>query len=267
MAIGSQVVLRAVEDRVLATDDATRRRFSEVIRRLGRAHGLYAWGLADSHGHAALLADERSVGRFVHDVRPALGAALGVTLAPAVIHPIRDLWHARSLLRYVHRQDAEHGVCADPRREATSLPDLFGLRPDGLWVAQRIRVELPRVRREELLEHWGLAELEEAFDLSLLGDAAAAVVDRVSLAGRDEALVTVRRAAAHVAEGESPEAVAATLGISPRSLRRLRAEPPDPAFLRAIRLQLGLRLALAPTETLFFRERVVRYGARSELGF
>ena len=98
--------------------------------RIGGRHGLFACGLADSRGHAALA--QEAAGGFVHAVGLALGHALVVHLGPPALWPIRDVWHAERVLGYVHRQDEHRGVEADPLREGTTSPALFGLRVDLL---------------------------------------------------------------------------------------------------------------------------------------
>lgn len=233
-------MFRAVDDRVLASNAAGRRAFARVVRRLGRGAGLFAFGLADTHGHVGLACTDARVGRFAHDARIALGAALGTRLAAAVQTPIRDVWHAENVLAYIHRQDARHGAGLDPLREATSLPDLCGLRPDGVWLADRARELLPRLTRADLLAQWGAPALEEAHDLATLAESGAAAVAAPELRGRSDGVVAARRACVHA--GEAPTAaLAAALGVSRRAVRALRHESPDPRLVRAVRLQMGLR--------------------------
>ena len=241
--VGFQVVLRAVDDRILATTVAARRAFADVVRRIGRRRGLYGFGLADTHGHATLICDAPALGRFVHDVRLSLASALELPIAEADVHNIRDTWHAESLLRYVHRQDVEHGVNLDPLREGTSLPDLLGLRPSGLWMADRVRVVVPRVRRENLLEHWGLSALEDHFDLDTLADSGAAAIGRADLRGNAAEAVAARIACVHSGSATTAE-LADALSITTRSVRALRLLEPDPKLVRAVRLQMGLRAAI-----------------------
>jgi hypothetical protein len=240
MPFGRHVVLRAVDDRVLALDSEHRRAFAVTMRRIGREHGLFGFGLADTHGHAILVGDTEPV-RFVHDIRPALARVLGFPLAPAAVRIIRDVWHAENLLAYVHRQDEHHEVHADPRREGTSLQDLCGLRPAGVWLAARVRKHLPRVTQEDLLRQWAIPTLDEALALEHLADAGAAAIGVARLTGREAEVVKARRACVHAAVDIPTVRLAEALAIAPRTVRELRAEPADPLYVRAVRLQMGLR--------------------------
>lgn len=243
--LGYQVVFRAADDRILAPTVASRRMFAVVIARIGRPHGLFGFGLADTHGHGALACDEAALNRFVHDARLSLGHHLGLRMLAPAVHPIRGTWHAESVLAYVHRQDEHHGVHRDPLREGTSLHDLCGLRPSGLWLADRVRALLPRVHRADLLSQWGLPALVEAVDLDQLADAGAAAIGVAALAGRTDAVVDARRACVHATDAASGR-VAAALGVTARAVRHLRTQARDPAFVRAVRLQMGLRANVAP---------------------
>ncbi|MBM4369361.1 MAG: hypothetical protein FJ102_24320 [Deltaproteobacteria bacterium] len=243
MSQGFHVVFRAVDDRVLAPDDATRRALAGCLLRVGRTRGLFGLGAADTHAHALLAGNAATAGRFVHDARLSLPVVLGIPMAAASVKPLRDVWHAESALGYVHRQDTHHGVVADPYREATTLPDLLGLRLGHLWTAQRVREVVPRVSRASLLAHWGLDALVEGFDLDLLAEAGAAAAGVATLVGKSPRVVEVRRACIFAAAGESPSRVAEALGIATRTLRELRESPAAPLALRAVRLQMGLRLA------------------------
>ena len=248
MPVGYQLVLRAEEDQVLAPDVATRRAVAGTIRRIGRKHGLFGYGLADTHGHLGLLGDRSEAGRCAHDLRLALAGTVAAPLSTLAVHPIRDVWHAESTLAYMHRQDAHHGVGADPLREGTSLPDLCGLRPDGLWLADRVRAFIPRITRAELLRQWGIGELLEAFELGDLADAEAAAAGLGVLRGKTPAVVEARVACVHAAPAAGARALAETLEISERSVARLRRENADPRWVRAVRLQMGLRVVVRSSE-------------------
>jgi hypothetical protein len=240
---GCQVVFRAADERVLARSAGERRAFAGVMLRVGKPHGLFAVGVADTHGHAVLTTN--TPGRFVHDARLALAAALEVELAPARLSVVRDSWHAENLIAYVHGQDQKHGADLDPFREGTSLHPLLGLRPDGVWIAERVRGTVPRVRREDLLAQLGVAELGEARDLPRLADAAAAAVGVASLVGRQTEVVRGRLAAVHAMPDAATIDLARALGVTTRAIRQCRQEAPDPTLVRAVRLQLGLRAAVA----------------------
>jgi hypothetical protein len=262
--VGFQVVLRAVDDRILAPTVAARRAFAGVVRRIGRPRGLYGFGLADTHGHAVLICDAPALGRFVHDVRLSLTSTLELPIAEADVRKIRDTWHAESLVRYVHRQDVEHGANLDPLREGTSLPDLLGLRPSGLWMADRLRVVAPRVGRVHLLEHWGISKLEEAFDLDALADSGAAAIGRGDLRGNTPDAVAARIACVHAGTATTAE-LADALSITTRSVRELRLLAPDPKLVRAVRLQMGLRAAIEVLPAFVRDSATVDYQAWSRV--
>lgn len=243
MALGVQVVFRAVDDRVLAPTPAARRAFVGVMLRVGRRFDLFACGLADSHGHAGLARED--VSQFVHDARIALSHALDVPVGTPTRWPIRDTWHAEKVLGYVHRQDQHHGVELDPLREGTTLPALFGLRIDGLWLPDRVRSLLPRLTRADLLAQWGIPSLAEGDALEHLADSAAAAAGVGALVGLSTPVVEARRAAVHACRDTPASQVADALAVTPRCVRKLRLQEPDAALVRAVRLQVGLR-AVAP---------------------
>lgn len=248
--VGCQVVFRAVDDLVLAPSAEKRREFASVMLRVGRPHGLFAFGVADTHGHAALAL--AAAGRFVHDAKLALARALELELVTPTISVIRDTWHAEKVIAYVHRQDEKHGSNLDPLREGTSLHPLLGLVPDGAWIADRVRKLAPRVQRADLLAQLGVLRLDEALSLPVLADAAAATVGVATLDGNGADVVRARLAAVHGAAEIPAREVAAALGVTDRTVRKLREREPEAALVRAVRLQVGLRLALAGKERLDF---------------
>ncbi len=249
MPLGYQVVFRAEDDRILAPDVGRRRAWSRALLEHGGPHGLFGFGLGDTHGHAVLACERPAVSRFIHDLRSSLRSRLGVRLVDPSVRSIDDTWHAENALGYVHRQDVHHGVGADPFREGTSLPDLLGLRPRGLWLAERVRALLPRVKRTDLLAHWGIEGLEPAFCLRQLADAGAAAIAVSRLGGRGADVVQARRACVAAAPRDLSAAdLAAALGVATRTVRHCRGEPADPTLVRAVRLQMGLRALVAPPE-------------------
>jgi hypothetical protein len=79
-----------------------------------------------------------------------------------------------------------------------------------------------------------------------LADAAAAALALPALRGRTPAVVAARRAAVHAAgDRMTPAELADALSVDERTIRRLRAQPPDVALRCAVDLQLRLRGALA----------------------
>ncbi|MSQ03754.1 MAG: hypothetical protein EXR71_18020 [Myxococcales bacterium] len=241
MDVGTHFVFRSEDRRVLAATPARQRAFAAALCQVGERHGLYAFGLGDTHGHAALTTRPAAVGQFVHDARLVLSSVLETRMGSPAVFPIEDGRHAQRLIAYVHGQDDHHGVGLDPWREGTSLPDLLGLRVTAPWLIDRVRAIAPRLRRSQLWQEWGREETE-AVELSLLAEAAAAAVGCPALSGNTPAVVSARIAAIAAAGSLGTGAVAVALGLTARAVQRLRARPASPQLVRAIRLQCGLRL-------------------------
>ncbi len=215
MPVGSHLVFRAENQRVLATTPNRQRAFASAMCQIGERHGLYSFGLGDTHAHGAFTTLPNESGRLIHDARLALGAALEVRIAAPSLFPIEEGRHAQRLISYVHSQDVHHGAGLDPWREGTSLPDLLGLRIAAPWLVERVRAIAPRLRRRDLWREWGCEELESVA-LPLLAESAAAA-------------------------GFATSEVAEALGLTLRAVQRLRLRPAAPELVRAIRLQRGLR--------------------------
>lgn len=162
----------------------------------------------------------------------------------ARIRPLQDQRHAYNTFHYTHRQDARHDLALDLHREATSLPDLLGLRVLGTSLAARVRAYLPRVRRDDLLTHFPEGTFDDgaAIDLDVLPDAAAAALALPDLDVRSVDAARARRAAVHAAGPEVPSTVLAErLGVCVRAVQASRRHPVDPTLVRAVRLQAALR--------------------------
>ena len=245
--IATHLVVRAVDSRVLTPTVGTRRRLARALVRVGDPYRLLAFGAADTHVHILLLGAEQPAAG-VHALALALRAAVGlpVPLDRTRTTLVVDQGHLSRTFLYVLGQAAHHGVAFDPFREATSLPELLGLRPGGEGLIRRVRAALPRLGRAHLLDSLGVAALEPDLLLDHVLDAgcAAAGVDRFD--GRSARVVAARHAAlALLAPRIGAAAAAAVLGVDPRSARRARATPADPEWTRAVGLQMGLRSAWA----------------------
>ena len=75
------------------------------------------------------------------------------------ITDVRDQWHLSSTFFYVLDQRDHHAVGGDFFHEATSLPDLLGMRKLGAHTRQLVRERLPPMRLD-LLPILGVPELE-----------------------------------------------------------------------------------------------------------
>ena len=148
------------------------------------------------------------------------------------------------------QQRAHHGLDGDPLREASNLPDLLGLRAIGAYTRANVRRLLPRVHRSELLEILGVPELTPSdgpFDLIVEATLAAAALP--ALAGSSPEVLAARRALVEVVGHQmAPAALARRIGVSRRTLFRIRARRGDDALVRSVHLQLGL-LARLPAAT------------------
>lgn len=246
MSLAWQIVLRAADSRVLAPSIGERRVLARTVLRIGMPRGLLAFGAADTHLHVLVLGDRATAGRTAQAIGAALtwGKGREVGSSPAAVSEVRDQWHLESTFHYVLGQGMHHGVGTDPLLEATSLPDLLGLRVIAPGLISRVREILPRTSRERLLGHLGVAELGPAVDLPLLLESAAAVVCLPDLNGCGRDAIAARRAALHVA---GPHFGRDLLGESERTERRLRSGTVDPTLLSAVKLQMGLRAAISST--------------------
>jgi hypothetical protein len=254
MGLGYHVIQRLEDDRVLVRDTAARRVYAEAVLRLGKDAGLFCFGLPDNHSHVGLECDRATAGRFAQRLGTALRKRLElpVPFEPARLRPIRDQGHLVNAFGYIAAQAEHHGIDADPWLEATVVPDLLGLRVIGGYVLKRVRALLPRLRREHLLEKLGIDRLEGGHDLTDLSDAAAAIIARSTLVGRRVRVLRARRAAVHVAraEGAKTAQIAELLALSSRTVRRLARKDAPASYVRAVKLQLGLRAlrAAAPED-------------------
>lgn len=267
MPLGFQVIFRTPQGRVLAPNVASRRKIARAIQRVGRKRGLIGFGVADTHGHAGLIATTQQVGAFIHDLRLVLRHTLHLEIGPPTVKPVHDVWHAMQLIGYMHRQGEHHGVDRDVFLEATSLPDLVGLRVCAPWLADRVATELPRFEGCTLPVRWSSAPFGHGIALAHLADAAAAVFALPDLQSRTSEAVLVRRAAVHAAAEFTSFQVANALGIAERTVREIRSQAVDPTLIQTVRRAVSVRVAAAElavplaVSTLFVREQSILYVA------
>jgi hypothetical protein len=232
--LGHHVTMRLSDDRVIALTAGTRRIAARVLLEHGHRHRLLAFRVADTHAHVLLACDRREAGAFALYAESALRQRLQLPVGfePARVRPIGSQRHLTSAFRYVLRQEARHGIHLDAAHDASSLPDLLGLRVLPASPLGLVQAMLPRLRREELLAWLEPGTLDVAQpSMELLADAAAAALGLPDLDGRSDEHVAARCAAVRVA-GSAPTAiVAALLGISARGVQALRK--------RSLRAQLA----------------------------
>ena len=256
--IAHHLVLRLADNRVLPTSTADRRLLARCVLRQGRRTRLLAFRAADTHVHVLLACDRRRTGWFAQSAGTALQQRLrpGARFAPAWHEPVRSQRHLARAFDYVFRQEERHGLVLDPYAEGSNLPDLLGLRVEGVWTTALVRELLPRVGRDELLRllRLGLPHLSPAplappahLPIAGLGDAAAAAALLPSLQGSSATIVSARRAAVHAAGPGRTAALARELRSSVAGIKRLRRQPSDPLLVEAVRRQAAIRLPVAPT--------------------
>jgi hypothetical protein len=235
--------LRLEGDRNLAPDTRSRRLFARTVFAVTRPFELLACRWVDTHGHLEIMGSREEAGEAVRRVEIALQRALqpGAPFVRAYIKAMLDLAHVKSTFVYVLGQQQHHGVLVDPFHDASNGPDLVGARTIGARTAAIVRKHLTRVRRHHILEWLGMEDPETAAPSPFgLAEAGAAAIGVESLEGASAEVREARRAIVHFAE--LPVAMLAeALGVSVRTVHRLRAEKPDKAMLRAVRQQLAMR--------------------------
>jgi hypothetical protein len=129
-------------------------------------------------------------------------------------------------------------------QEGSCVLDLLGMRVLGSPLATRVREHLPRVRREHLVAHLGVSALLEGACVDHLRDATCAAFALPSLDGNQAVVVSAREAAVcAVGRGAPSSAIAQVLNLSCRTVQRLAWSEPSPSAVRAVRLQMALRIA------------------------
>ncbi len=251
--LGFHLVFRLKDDRVVAPTPGDRRRLAHLFARLSRTLPILVWRVVDTHVHVLGRLGPAQVVELTRRLRLYFARAHpGVPLRLASETPIRNQWHLVETFGYILRQDQHHAVLGDPYQEGSAVSDLLGLRVIGAVLAPRVREQLPRVRRDDLLPHLGLTALTEAADLAHLAEATCAAFALPDLCGNDSDVVAARAAAVHAVEGAHAKDIATALGLCTRAVYRLRTRAVPEASSRAVRLQMGLRVArpveLSPLE-------------------
>lgn len=244
-ALGQHICLRLANDRVIAPTQEERRVVARALLRIAESSPILGFGLADTHAHAEILGDESMAGeisrRMGCSLRRRLRLPVGFHLMPP--RPVHDIWHLGRCFQYIHTQAAHHRVAWENWYEATSLPDLLGLRPRGAFLAKRMREHLPRTRVTDLLTWLGVTQLRAAHGTPEdVLDAALAASALPSMTGHTRETNALRRAVMVLTGGQLTRAeLASLLGISVSTVGRLRSIPIDPELLHAVTLNLGLR--------------------------
>jgi len=229
------------------------------VRVLARLAGteLVLFSLVDDHAHLVVLGERERAGRLARAVLLGLRPLAAAPLDPARVRPVESRAHLESLVRYVLRQTARHGLPEHPALWSGScFQDLVGARwLPGLQL--RLAEALPRLGPAALCAAAGLdpAPLAPASDEALRGAGVARLVAAVAaahalplpLTGRTTAVVVARAAIAHLALGCGLAAadVAWALHLTPRGVRELLERQPPAELLRAARTRHALVERLA----------------------
>lgn len=248
-AIAYHLTMRLVDDRAIARTTEALRVASREVRKHGRRRGLLLYRFADTHLHVVCVGTREQAGKLARYTENGLRRALRIPVPfqRSRIRPIRDERHLLYTLRYIYRQEAHHGTAFDEAHDGSSLPDVLGLRCGAAWLAERLRLALPRVTRPELLELLQAPGLESVEpDLEHVREAAAATWCVASLEGNTVDHVRARRLAVQLLHRVAPGVrIADVFPLHAWTLARYLREPVPPCEMRAAELQLKLRTLLS----------------------
>jgi hypothetical protein len=251
--IGQHLMLRLEDDRVIAPSVAARRALARCVLRCGRPFGLLAFAAPDTHLHLLALCSALLAAELCRRVAISLSKTLRPEARFRRYHakPLINQAHTYSAFRYLLRQGEHHNVDVDPLGDASNLPDLLGMRICGSYTQRRVIEHLPRIKRVELLSRLPVAsELLErpCRKLDGLADAAAAAIGAPALVGRGSDVRAARAAATQLAAPMlTVRETADLLGISKRSVIRMRQQRVPLELARAVVLQARARAALSST--------------------
>jgi hypothetical protein len=247
--IGHHVMCRIVDSRVIAPTTEERRQVSRVVLDKCQRHRLLCFNVPDTHLHMVIAEEESICNELARRIEIAITLQMKLKVGFNRAHPkpILDQQHLFQAFDYVLRQQPHHKLEWDPFHEASNLSDLLGLRVIGQYTATNVRHLLPRIQRSDLLARLGVDDLIEADGpVELLVPATLAATGRAHLRGRDRETRTIwRTMLAVVGSSCTLSRLARLLGVHRSTLTRVKELSVDLRLFRAIRLQLGLRLAVA----------------------
>jgi hypothetical protein len=246
MALGQHIRLRRKDSSVIAPTVREQRIVARAVLERGEAFGLLAFSAADTHLHMETACDHQAGHEYARRVEIAVTRRLGpVGFARPQVDEIHQQWHLHNLCDYILRQNKRHAIeDLDPLRECSNLPDLLGARLLGAYTLENLKRALPRFHEGDFLRLMGVESLEPADGpLELLPAAAAAAVCTLDLSTLSADAIAALTAAVRVGGDRLPTtALARLLGISRRTVHRMRDRPVSDALVQAVRLQIGLRL-------------------------
>jgi len=248
--LAHHIISRLVDDRVIGTTPARRRRLARCFLERDRRFRLVAFRAVDTHLHSLVIANREDAGEFARRVEISIQNSLrpGAPFSTPNIKPVGGQRHLRNAFEYILDQEHHHGLRTDPLHDAGNLPDLLGLRVLAPWTATEVRRYLPRVRRSDLLEHLPDPQrliADESLGLGqlpALADAAAAALCLPGIRGRRPEAHLARAAAVAIGRDLVSSAVLATqLGLSTRTVQRLSSVEVSEEVLAAVMGQVRLR--------------------------
>ena len=219
--------------------------------------------LVDDHVHLLLYCDPARIGVLSRSVLRTLRARAAAPIAPGWPRHADTRSYQLWLVHYLLDQPRKHGLGQHPALwSGSAFQDLAGARVLPHYQPPFAEA-LPRWRRREAFVHVGLNPdplqlLNDAgvlrLGLSRLVEAAAsACCADPALTGRAPEVLAARRVAAQVAGqvGWTTSQISASLGVPPRTARRLTTAPADDALIAATRRRLALeeRVASLPAST------------------
>jgi hypothetical protein len=245
-----------VDGRIAPFNDTARRH--QAVRRLVRRtrKELALFNIVPDHVHLA-HAHQRPVDDFRRAASICLRCAASTPVERTRCRPVRDVEHARSLIRYILGQCAHHDLPEDDALwTGSSFQDLVGARWIEGWRPPLLTLDA-RFRMRDALSAVGLPEvpiapvsLDQLHDLGaarLQAAAVAALAADPELTGnrRPEALARVAVAKLGLEAELGASELRRVLSVELRSVFRLANRGcPQPA-LNAVRVRLGLELAVA----------------------
>ncbi|MDY0004440.1 MAG: hypothetical protein RBU30_24290 [Polyangia bacterium] len=252
--IAWHVTMRLERDQVFAPTPEARRAVARVVYWQCRQLPLLGFACVDTHLHLLLATARAESGRVARRIALALGHKLPLASSfdRSRHRPVSSVWHLRSTLEYVLMQGRRHGLEWEAYFEASSLPELLGMRPMGAHIITDVSQHLPRLRRSDVLDWTGWHGLVPVDGPSeWLVEAALRASALPSLFGGGREAFAARRTVAVLLEsgqsgqtGQSGQDIpskvkASLLGVPERTWFRLARGSADPALASAIRMQLG----------------------------
>jgi|GEM_PF-3507048 len=258
MALAWHIVLRVLDNRVLAPTRERRLHVVRTVSRISVGHAVLAFALADTHMHLVVVGSRAQLGRLCQRIGSSLQQTcrFGPAMGPAHFTEVRNQAHLSRSVAYVWRQHEHHGLPPSPAAECTNLPDVVGARVLFRASGPALADHLPRLRARD---HWpGGWAPTQSLDWRWLFPAAASAIARTNLdraprggAARPRdatpSVHAARAAAVQVAcrQSDDPRSAArASVARLPSSSRhRLRTQPAAAVLQEAVRMQLALRSA------------------------